>query len=95
MKKPAKFAAAAAALALAGCAVVPTRYGTAVAVAPAPVVAPEPFFEPAPDFGPVALMPVPFDAPEFPLPDFNYYPENGAVVPGPYGIPMHIPVFRN
>ena len=95
MKKPAKFAAAAAALVLAGCAVVPTRYGPAVEALPAPVVAP-PFFGPAPYFGPVPLVPVPFDAPEFPLPEFSYdYPENGAVVPGPYGIPEHIPVFRN
>jgi hypothetical protein len=96
MTKTAKFAAAAAVLALAGCAVVPTRYGTAlVPVGPAPVVVSQPFFGPVPQFGAVPLMPVPFDAPEFPLPEFNDYPDNGAVVPGPYGIPMHIPVFRN
>ena len=96
MKKPAKvLAAAAAALALAGCAVVPTRYGTAFEAMPAPIVVSQPLFGPVPDFGAVPLMPVPFDAPEFPLPEFNDYPDNGAVVPGPYGIPEHVPVFRN
>lgn len=95
MTKTAKFAAAAAALALAGCAVVPTRYGTAFEAMPAPVVVAQPF-GPVPDFGAVPLAPIPFEVPQFPLPQFSYdYPDNGAVVAGPYGIPMHIPVFRN
>ena len=86
MKKPAKvLAAAAAALALAGCAVVPTRYGTAVEALPA-----GPIFGPVPEFGEPTLAPVPFDLPLVSLPPIGCGP---SVVAGPYGLPEAVPTF--
>ena len=86
MKKPAKVFAAAAALALAGCAVVPTRYGTAVEALPAP----GPIFGPVPAFAAPPLAPVPFDLPMVSLPPLACGP---SVVAGPYGLPETVPNF--